>query len=71
MFFSPRLRRFIKKWPGERYFGDFRFLPIFFALGALLEFSMINWHVGQVNFYNVYKRRKIEERVKEKLPEAD
>ncbi|XP_032663356.1 small integral membrane protein 4 [Odontomachus brunneus] len=65
--FSRTFRRFIRKWPGERYLGDFRFLPLFFVFGALLEFSMINWRVGEVNFYRVYKRRKIEELVNEKL----
>lgn len=32
----------IEKWPGKRL-GNYRFLPIFFALGAGLEFTMINW----------------------------
>jgi hypothetical protein len=49
-FYSRTLRRFLNKWPGKKYFGIYRFLPIFFVLGAALEFSMINWHVGEVNF---------------------
>lgn len=40
----------IKKWPGEKTFGIYRFLPLFFVLGAALEFSMINWTVGTTNF---------------------
>lgn len=28
---------------------------------------MIHWHVGEVNFYKVYKRRKVEELVQERL----
>ena len=39
----------INKWPGRR-FGLYRFLPIFFVLGGLLEYSMINWTVGETNF---------------------
>jgi len=35
-----------------------RFLPFFFALGAALEFSMINWTVGETNFYRTYKKRQ-------------
>lgn len=68
-FYSQKIRRLLKKWPGKRYFGDLRILPLFFLLGACLEYSMINWSVGQVSFYRVYKRRKIEEVVNEKLHE--
>ncbi|XP_046749207.1 small integral membrane protein 4 [Diprion similis] len=55
------------KWPGKKLFGVYRFLPIFFVLGAALEFSMINWHVGEVNFYKTFKKRRIEEAVEKKL----
>jgi len=44
--------------PGKKYFGMYRFLPAFFILGAALEFSMINWTVGETNFYRTYKRRQ-------------
>ena len=40
----------IRSWPGKERFGNYRFLPIFFVLGAALEFSMINWHIGETNF---------------------
>ncbi|XP_019700409.1 small integral membrane protein 4 [Harpegnathos saltator] len=65
--YSRILRRLVKKLPGERYFGDFRILPLFFALGAFIEYSMIQWHVGETNFYKVYKRRQIEELTNKKL----
>lgn len=42
--------RLMHKWPGEARFGMYRFLPVFFALGALYEFTLINLTVGQVNF---------------------
>lgn len=44
------LHRFLDNWPGKKTFGVYRFLPLFFLLGATLEFSMINWTVGQTNF---------------------
>jgi len=56
-FYSVRLAKLFRKWPGARY-GEYRFLPIFFLLGAALEFTMINWRVGEVNFYAVYKRKQ-------------
>lgn len=30
-------------------------------MGAALEFTMINWHVGQVNFYRTFKRRQVQQ----------
>lgn len=52
------IRRALDKWPGKQYFGVYRFLPLFFCLGAALEFSMINWQVGKTNFYHTYKKRQ-------------
>ena len=40
----------LDKWPGKKLFGKFRFLPFYFLAGAGLEFVMINWHFGEVNF---------------------
>jgi len=50
MFYSRRLARFFRAIPGKKKFGVYRYLPLFFVSGALLEFTMINWHVGTVNF---------------------
>lgn len=47
---SNVVRRFLDNWPGKKRLGVYRFLPIFFVLGAALEFSMINWTVGETNF---------------------
>ncbi|XP_024082973.1 small integral membrane protein 4 [Cimex lectularius] len=56
---SSWLARFLDKWPGKKIFGIYRFMPIFFLMGAALEFSMINWDFqGKVNFYRTYKRRQ-------------
>ncbi|XP_014600130.1 PREDICTED: small integral membrane protein 4 [Polistes canadensis] len=64
------IRKYLKKWPGEKTFGIYRFLPLFFVTGALLEYCMINWHVGEVNFYKVYKKRLVQEIVKDNLRNA-
>lgn len=58
---SKTLVKILDKWPGKTYFGYYRFLPLFFVAGAALEFSMINWRVGEVNFYDTYKRRQAQE----------
>ncbi|XP_043600065.1 uncharacterized protein LOC122575338 isoform X2 [Bombus pyrosoma] len=50
---------------------EFRLLPIMFLMGGLLEFVMIHWHVGEVNFYRTYKKRRIEEAVERRLAEMN
>lgn len=57
----------INKWPGQKLFGIYRFLPLFLFLGAGLEYSMINWKVGEVNFYTTFKKRQAHELVDGKI----
>ena len=47
---SSLIRRMLDAVPGKRIFGMYRFMPFFFVFGGALEFSMINWTVGDVNF---------------------
>ena len=54
----PFLSKFFEAVPGKQTFGIYRFLPFFFGLGAALEFSMINWTVGETNFYSVFKKSR-------------
>lgn len=54
--YSSSVRRLLDSWPGKRRFGIYRFLPLFFVLGAALEFSMIKWTVGETNFCECQRR---------------
>ncbi|XP_055843773.1 small integral membrane protein 4 [Episyrphus balteatus] len=65
--YSASLRNFLDKWPGKKSLGIYRFLPLFFVLGAALEFSMINWTVGETNFYRTYKKRQAKNLIESKL----
>ncbi|ESO84378.1 hypothetical protein LOTGIDRAFT_222222 [Lottia gigantea] len=56
---SRSVETIVNKWPGKKYLGVFRFLPCFVVIGAVLEFSMVNWTVREANFYTVYKKRQI------------
>jgi hypothetical protein len=51
-FIEKYISKVLNKVPGQRIFGNYRFLPIFFVVGGGIEFLMINWKVGpnQVNF---------------------
>ena len=44
----------LRKIPGEKRFGNYRFLPLFFLAGAGLELLMIKLTAGpnRVNFCN-------------------
>lgn len=51
----------LKKVPGEKRFGIYRFLPFFFIFGASLEYLMIHLKAGpnQVNFCNLFFIEKL------------
>ena len=53
--FGYYIRAFGDSIPGKQTFGVFRFLPIFFFIGAGLEFTMIHWTVGETNFCKSFK----------------
>jgi len=57
---KPLLTKVLDAFPGKRIFGVYRFLPFFFVFGGALEFSMINWTVGETNFYRTFKKRQAE-----------
>lgn len=59
MFYSRTLARILAKVPGEKRFDEYRFLPIFFIFGALLELSMIKWEVNGVNFYKTFRKKQV------------
>ncbi|XP_017871686.1 PREDICTED: small integral membrane protein 4 [Drosophila arizonae] len=65
--YSRSVQRLLDSWPGKQRFGIYRFLPIFFVLGAALEYSMINWTVGETNFYRTFKRRQAKNYVEDQL----
>lgn len=68
LFYSRRLSKFLKRIPGEKTFGIYRFLPCFFLLGAALEFSMINWTVGETNFCKSLQFRRSASRFSVVMP---
>lgn len=68
--YSSTFKRFLDNIPGKKRLGIYRFLPIFFCLGAALEYSMINWTVGETNFYRTFKKRQAKIYAEEKLHQA-
>ncbi len=64
---SSLLKIIVKNWPLRRYLGVYAFMPLFFIIGAAIEYSMINWTVGQTNFYGVYKLKRARELAQQQI----
>ncbi|XP_072305818.1 ubiquinol-cytochrome c reductase complex assembly factor 5 [Eucyclogobius newberryi] len=55
--------------PGKRRFGTYRFLPIFFCIGGVMEWIMINVRIGEETFYDVYRRKQSERAYQKRIAE--
>ncbi|XP_073987438.1 sloth 1 [Rhodnius prolixus] len=65
---SDLVTKILDKWPGKNVFGIYRFMPLFFIMGAALEYAMISWDFKhKVNFYRTYKKRQVEKLADEAL----
>uniref|UniRef100_A0A3Q3XQ07 Uncharacterized protein n=1 Tax=Mola mola TaxID=94237 RepID=A0A3Q3XQ07_MOLML len=67
---SKNLRYFLSFVPGRRRFGMYRFLPIFFCIGGVMEWIMINVRIGEETFYDVYRRKKSEREYQQKITDG-
>lgn len=47
---SSTLKKILNLWPGKEKFGVYRFLPVAFAFGSAMEYTMIHLRIGEVNF---------------------
>ncbi|XP_076598069.1 ubiquinol-cytochrome c reductase complex assembly factor 5 [Chaetodon auriga] len=56
--------------PGKRTLGTYRFLPIFFCIGGVMEWVMINVRIGRETFYDVYRRKKSEREYQQKIADG-
>jgi len=65
--YSRNLRYWLDKWPGKKTLGVYRFLPLFFILGATLEFSMISVRIGTTNFYSTFNQKQAEKIARRRL----
>ncbi|XP_056129671.1 small integral membrane protein 4 [Lampris incognitus] len=67
---SKNVRYFLNLVPGKRRFGTYRFLPIFFCIGGVMEWIMINARIGKETFYDVYRRKQSERAYQQKITEG-
>ncbi|XP_028264747.1 ubiquinol-cytochrome c reductase complex assembly factor 5 [Parambassis ranga] len=56
--------------PGKRRLGMYRFLPIFFCIGGVMEWIMINVRIGRETFYDVYRRKRSEREYQQKIADG-
>ncbi|KAI2801920.1 hypothetical protein BLOT_009741 [Blomia tropicalis] len=54
------IHKILNRWPMKNKLGFYAYLPAFFVLGAMIEFTMINMKIGNVDFYTVYMRKERE-----------
>ena len=47
---SDNLRQILSLVPGKKSLGTYRFLPIFFCIGGVMEWIMINVRIGKETF---------------------
>ncbi len=47
---SQNLKYILSLVPGQSRFGTYRFLPLFFCIGGVMEWIMINVRIGKETF---------------------
>ncbi|XP_037629866.1 small integral membrane protein 4 [Sebastes umbrosus] len=66
---SNNIRYILSLVPGKRL-GTYRFLPIFFCIGGVMEWIMINVRIGHETFYDVYRRKQSERGYQQKIADG-
>ena len=56
----------LDNWPLRKQLGFYAYLPIFFAIGAWTEFTMIHMRINGIDFYSVYMRKERERLAQER-----
>ena len=56
----------LDNWPVRKQLGFYAYLPIFFAIGAWTEFTMIHMRINGIDFYSVYMRKERERLAQER-----
>ncbi|XP_060930754.1 small integral membrane protein 4 [Limanda limanda] len=67
---SQTLKYFLSLVPGKRRLGTYRFLPVFFCIGGVMEWIMINVRIGRETFYDVYRRKQSERGYQQKIADG-
>ncbi|KAG7228202.1 hypothetical protein INR49_013365 [Caranx melampygus] len=67
---SKNVKYFLSLVPGRRRLGTYRFLPIFFCIGGIMEWIMINVRIGKETFYDVYRRKQSEREYQQKIADG-
>ncbi|XP_073327301.1 ubiquinol-cytochrome c reductase complex assembly factor 5 [Pagrus major] len=67
---SKSISYFLSFVPGKRRLGTYRFLPVFFCIGGVMEWIMINVRIGRETFYDVYRRKQSEREYQQKITEG-
>ncbi|XP_059190195.1 small integral membrane protein 4 [Centropristis striata] len=67
---SENIKYILDLVPGKKRLGVYRFLPVFFCLGGVMEWIMINVRIGRETFYDVYRRKQSERSYEQKIADG-
>ncbi|XP_076840100.1 ubiquinol-cytochrome c reductase complex assembly factor 5 [Brachyhypopomus gauderio] len=67
---NKTIRTILSLVPGKQRFGIYRFMPLFFCIGGVMEWVMINVRIGRETFYDVYRRKRAEREYQRKVEEG-
>ncbi|XP_068585878.1 ubiquinol-cytochrome c reductase complex assembly factor 5-like [Cebidichthys violaceus] len=67
---SDTVRYLLSLVPGKQRLGTYRFLPVFFCIGGVMEWIMINVRIGKETFYDVYRRKRSERDYQQKITDG-
>ncbi|KAG7520001.1 hypothetical protein JOB18_020816 [Solea senegalensis] len=67
---SKNIKYFLSLVPGKHRLGTYRFLPIFFCIGGVMEWIMINVRIGKETFYDVYRRKQSEREYQRRIADG-
>ncbi|XP_031700157.1 ubiquinol-cytochrome c reductase complex assembly factor 5 [Anarhichas minor] len=67
---SDKVKYLLSLVPGKQRLGTYRFLPVFFCIGGVMEWIMINVRIGKETFYDVYRRKRSERDYQQKIADG-
>ncbi|KAM6929470.1 ubiquinol-cytochrome c reductase complex assembly factor 5 [Lycodopsis pacificus] len=67
---SDKVKYLLSLVPGKQRLGTYRFLPVFFCIGGVMEWIMINVRIGKETFYDVYRRKRSERVYQQKIADG-
>ncbi|KAI0986636.1 hypothetical protein GJ496_000020 [Pomphorhynchus laevis] len=65
LYYNIKLAFFVanRSFPGDSILGSYKFVPVYFFIGAMAELWLIKFKVGDISFYDVYQKSRARKEV--------